>query len=235
MKRCPRCGQIYTDDLLYCLQDGNELLTEYAETETPTVVRPPRAEPQPTAKSYLKYLAIALIALLAMGFAGAVGAYFVWNMLGGENDRAVSDPAPRPTPTATAQPTRTPAFQNNEPQNSQANIERPAPPRNSANTNRTAENDDEPDFVDPGPTRINFRRGRVSETVSGRVSKRRDFVLRTSSGQNLTARINSERNCVVFPEGRSDLDFVTPQGDSRLTLINNCPATVPFRMNVTVR
>jgi hypothetical protein len=234
MKRCPRCGQIYTDDLLYCLQDGNELLPEYAETETPTVVRPPRPASQPAGKPYLKYLAIALVALLAMGIAGAAGAYFVWSKLSSGDDRPSGDPTPRPSPTAPAQPTRTPAFQNKEPQDTPTNVERPTPPRNSANTNVTP-NDDESDFVDPGTTRINFRRGRVSETVSGRISEKRDFVLRTLTGQYLTARVTSDRDCVLFADGMSETEYVTPQGDSRLSLRNNCRAPVRFSLRVTVR
>ena len=231
MKRCPRCGQIYTDDLLYCLQDGNELLPQHIETETPTVIRPPKTAPQGSGKPYLKYLAIALVALLAMGVAGAVGAYFVWNKLSGDDDRTAAEPTPKPTATASAQPTRSPAFQNKEPQNPSANV---PTPRTPANTNARPEADD-PGFVDPGTTRINFRRGRVSETVSGRINKDRDFVLRTLSGQFLNATVTSERNCVVFRNGGSSEEFVTPGGDSRLALINNCPAAVPFRLSVTVK
>jgi len=232
MKRCPSCGQIYTDDLLYCLQDGNELLPQYIETETPTVVRPPRTEQPRPVKPYLKYLAIALIALFAMGIAGAVGAYFVWNKLSAEDGRSAADRTPHPSPTASVQPARSPAMQNKEPQDKPANIDRPAPPSPSANANGREPDDD---FADPGTTRITFRRGRVSESVSGRIYENRDFVLRTLSGQYLAARVTSERNCVEFAGGESAIEFETPQGDSRLTLINNCPATVPFKLNITVR
>ena len=234
MKRCPQCGQIYTDDLLYCLQDGNELLPQYIESETPTVVRPPKTAPQRSGKPYLKYLVIALVALLALGIAGAAGAYFVWTKLSSENNRAATDPTPRPSPTIATQPTRSPAFQNKEPQATPANVAVPTPPA-PANTDRRPSDDTEADFVDPGTTRINFRRGRVSEIVSGRVSEDREFVLRTLAGQYLTARVTSERNCVEFSDGGSAIEFETPQGDSRLTLINNCPAPVPFKLNVTVR
>ena len=232
MKRCPRCGQIYTDDLLYCLQDGNELLPQYIETETPTVVRPSRTEQPRSPKPYLKYLAIALIALFAMGIAGAVGAYFVWNKLSAEDDRSAAEATPRPSPTASAQPTRSPALQNKEPQDKPANIDRPAPPSPPANTDDRERNND---FTDPGTTRIAFRRGSVSESVNGRIRANRDFVLRTLSGQYLTARVTSARNCVVFRDGESSAEYVTQQGDSRLTLINNCPGTSAFRLNVSVR
>ncbi len=234
MKRCPQCGQIYTDDLLYCLQDGNELLPQYIETETPTVVRPPKTAPQTSGKPYVKYLAIALVALLAMGIAGAAGAYFVWNKLSGGNDRVATDPTPRPSPTASPQPTRSPVFQNKKPQATPANVAIPTPPA-PANTDRRSPENTDPDFVAPATTRINFRRGSVSETVSGHISKDRDFVLRTLAGQYLTARVTSERNCVEFYDGGSTIEFETPQGDSRLTLINNCPAPVPFKLSVTVR
>ena len=234
MKRCPRCGQIYTDDLLYCLQDGNELLPQYDETETPTVVRPPQNTQQREGKPYLKYLAIALVALLAMGIAGAAGAYFVWNKLSGGNERAGADPTPRPSPTASVQPTRSPASQNKEPEPTPGNVAIPTPPP-QADTKPRAPDSADPDFVDPGTTRINFRRGRVSETVSGSISEERDFVLRTLAGQYLTARVNSERNCVEFPDGESAIEFETSQGDSRLSLINNCPAPVRFSLTVTVR
>lgn len=234
MKRCPQCGQIYTDDLLYCLQDGNELLPQFIETETPTVVRLPKTAPQRSGRPYLKYLTIALVSLIAVGTAGAIGAYFVWVKLSGENDRVAKEPTPRPSPTVAAQPSRSPAFQNKEPEAAPANVAVPTPPA-PANTDRRPSDDAEPDFVDPGTTRINFRRGRVSETVRGRISKDRDFLLRTLAGQYLTARVTSERNCVEFPSGGTATEFETPQGDSRLTLVNNCPAPVPFKLNVTVR
>ena len=234
MKRCPHCGQIYTDDLLYCLQDGNELLPQYIETETPTVVRTPKTTSQRSGKPYLKYLAIALVALLALGIAGAAGAYFVWTKLSGETDRAVANPTPRPTPSATAQPAKSPPLQNKEPQTPPANAATPKP-RASENTNGSAPDDDGPELVDPSTTRITFRRGRESETVTGYVTANRDFLLRTVSGQNLSARVTSERDCVTFPDGERAVGFVTPQGDSRLTLINNCQSLGRFRLSVTVR
>ena len=229
MKRCPQCGQIYTDDLLYCLQDGKELLPQYIETETPTIVRPPQKTQQRSGKPYLKYLAIGLVALVAMGIAGAAGAYVVWNKLAAGTNRAAADPTPRATPSASLQPTRTPALQEKEPQSTPANLTTPTPSR------EPDKDIDESTFADPGTTRISFRRGGVGETVSGRINKNRDFVLRTLAGQYLTARVTSQRDCVEFPDGEADVEFETPQGDSRLTLVNNCPAPVSFRLTVTVR
>lgn len=227
MKRCPRCGQIYSDDLLYCLQDGNELLPQYEETETPTVVRPASKSGNP----YLKYLAIALLAFFAIGIVGAVAAYVVWSKLGGGGTTAGSSP----TPTPTIGPTRTPSPRNSEtPNRAVANLT-PHDGRDPDDLENRKSDTTEPAFTDPATTRITFRRGRESESVSGRVRNGRDFVLRTLAGQYLTARVSSDRGCVTFAGGDTVTDFPTTQGDSRVSIVNNCPAPVRFRLTVAVR
>lgn len=225
MKRCPRCGRTYSDDLLYCLQDGNELLPQYEETETPTVVRP---APN-SGNRYLKYLAIALLALLAIGIAGAVGAYVVWTNLGKGGEIANLKPTPTPTPAA---PTPTPSnapTPSRTPGNRNSNERRDLDEANNGNF-RT-----EPELTDPATTRIAFRRGRESESVSGRVRSGRDFVLRTLAGQYLSASVASDRGCVTFAGGGTNTDFPTTQGDSRISIVNNCPAPARFRLTVAVR
>ena len=221
MKRCPRCGQIYSDELLFCLQDGSELLDQFDEQETPTVVRRPRDQ----APSYLKYLAIALVLLLVIGFAGAIGAYIVWNKLAGGGTTHQS-PTPSQTPATRISPTPNPS-----PTARETPVNVNGPPRNT--NSRPSEN--ETDFVDPGTTRITFRRGGVGETVNGWVNQKRRFVLRTLEGQNLAAETSSELGCVVFDDGSTRTEFITEQGDTRISIRNNCPAPVRFRLSVTVR
>ena len=214
MKRCPRCGQIYSDDLLYCLQDGASLLLQEDDgSETPTVVRSPRGR----GTSYVSLALIAAAVLLFACIAGGLGAYFVWKALN-EGEEIASQTASSPSPVPSASPGRTPSP---APRTPPPAPERPPNP--------------EANLVDPGPARIAFRRGRESETVSGWVNSRREFLLRTVAGQSLRAEVTSELGCVFFADGGSSVEFSTPQGDSRIAIRNNCPAPVRFRLSVTVR
>lgn len=87
----------------------------------------------------------------------------------------------------------------------------------------------------PQPTaRIKFGRGRVSESVSGKVYSERSFVLEAMSGQYLSATVNGG-GCVNFSNGGSSTGFTTVRGDNRLTLVNNCQTEGSFSLTVTIR
>lgn len=232
MKRCTLCGQIYSDELVYCLQDGTALVADQTDAEIPTVVRPHR--PEQARSSFLKYAAVAIFGLLAVFVAGAIGALVVWNWVASPGGETAENTQlkPSPTPSATAPsrtPTSTPA-----PSPTAANVRsEPTPTRSPTPVDDEEEDDD--GFQDPGTARINFRRGRVSENVSGRIARSRSFVLRTLGGQFLTASIGSPRGCVVFANSGASTAFSTQQGDSRLDIRNNCERPVRFSLNVTVR
>lgn len=247
MRRCPQCGQIYSDDLIYCLQDGSSLLGASEAEETPTAVRPPRPNVIVRRKRPVaKYLALGLLALLGVAAAGAVGAYFVWSSLGKPQNQetATADPTtptPRRSPVIQTTPTATPKEdekdQNGRLADQQRERERLAEERREQNDLEAEDQDvdSEPAFSDPGAARIRFRRGRVSETVSGRINRSRSFVLYTLSGQNLSASVRSDRNCVVLENGASSMSFTTSIGDSRVSVKNNCPRPARFDLTVTVR
>ena len=213
---------------MYCLQDGSALVGDQAEAETPTVVRPPRTiakSPSPL----LKYLAVASLSLLVILIAGAAGAFLVWNWLAAPAE----DTARNVQPTITPQRLETPnprAVRTPTPRPANTTDDQHEPPSPAPDNSSPDE-----DFVDPGVSRINFRRGRDSETISGRVDRERSFVLRTLGGQYLSSSINSPGNCVVFAGGSTSTGFSTSNGDSRLDLRNNCGQPARFTLTVTVR
>ena len=87
----------------------------------------------------------------------------------------------------------------------------------------------------PQPTaRIKFGRGRVAESVSGKIYTQRSFVLEARSGQYLSASVNGG-GCVVFSNGSSSVGFTTSSGDNRLTLVNNCNSEASFSLTVAIR
>ena len=76
MKRCPNCNQTYSDENIFCLHDGTQLV--FDAPDVPTVIRPSPFSQQPVqpvrqgVNPLFAYLAIALFALVA---GGAVVAY----------------------------------------------------------------------------------------------------------------------------------------------------------------
>lgn len=248
MKRCPRCGQIYTDDLTYCLQDGAALRPDQPEIEEPTIVRPHAAmRPERRPNSVLKYVIVGAAALFVLGLVGAAGAYIILSRLGTgsspiENVNVTPQPTvtPEVTPSikVTASPTPDPldSSLNDEMEQLERELNRLEEElRKSEEQNRTEGEKDAPAIADADTSRIEFRRGSVGETVAGRVRNSRSFVLRTLAGQTLFASVRSQGDCVVFADGSADIRFATRQGDSRLDLRNNCGGAKRFRMFVTVR
>lgn len=92
-----------------------------------------------------------------------------------------------------------------------------------------------PPSYPPQPTaRIKFGRGRVAESVSGKVYTQRSFVLEARSGQYLSASV-SGGGCVTFSNGGTSIGYNTTSGDNRLTLVNNCDREASFSMTVAIR
>jgi LCCL domain len=108
MKRCPKCGQTFTDDNLnYCLSDGTPLSDE---NSAPTVVIP-KTEQSRKGSSVLLMAAIALFALLIGGILGGLFFYnYNHDAVNVRVDRKGTSPLPtspakpQPSPTSPANP-----------------------------------------------------------------------------------------------------------------------------------
>ena len=242
MKRCPQCGQTYTDDLMYCLTDGTPLTQHFPEPEQPTLVR---AKKTGGVSPVFKYLTVALLLVLVLLAAGGIGLFYVFQ------HRAAITPANNTgtntvsfrTPTPSSTPDQTEAQVNSNLQKQQDDLEREKQRlaeerrqleearRNQANTAVP----EPPPASDPGRTRITFGRGRVSDTTSGTIVRSRSFVLRTLSGQRLHARVRSPEGCVEFDNGSNSISFDTAEGDSTIRLRNNCDRPIAFVLVVAVR
>ena len=106
---------------------------------------------------------------------------------------------------------------------------------NKTPDNKAPANVSAPTVADPPTARITFHRGSIEETVTGTVVKKRSYVLRTLSGQTLSATIRSSGNCAEFSNGSNSQTYETEQGDSSLTIVNNCMTPTSFKMTVFIR
>lgn len=246
---CPQCGRTYADDMIYCLQDGSALSPEPASAaagEEPTVVRAPRRTGPAIAANlsgrrstgWLKWAIPAVLLLIVAAVAAIAAVLFLRPMLVPSSDEQAAPTNASPSPQRPAE--NRPAFPSPTP--TPARMETPArteAPRENRNTGESEEPDDNADrderFSDPGPSRITFRRGADGETVAGRISRERSFLLYTMAGQRLNARVQSGDGCVEFAGGGTSTAFSTPQGDNRVTIVNNCDRPARFTLSVTVR
>lgn len=227
MKSCPQCGRSFPDEYSFCLSDGTTLNPEPARVdEEATVVRPQTRDRIKTSTILLFTLAV----ILTLTLGATIGVLYVFwprQQTAQQSQSEKASPTPTvtpqepqstPTPERTIQPRRTPApsLQNT-----------PTPPRPLG---------DGPELAsDPGVTRISFRPGRASDTVSGSVVKNRAYVLYAKNGQNLTATVRSNAGCVTFDGGSPRITYSTKEGDNALTLVNNCGEPRPFRLTVRIR
>lgn len=87
-------------------------------------------------------------------------------------------------------------------------------------------------------TRINFRRGSTSASVSGSLAPgaQRTFVLTAKSGQNLRGNISSGNGGVRFNHGESvtTLGYVTESGDNYVYIINTGKKATNFTLTVSI-
>jgi cytoskeletal protein RodZ len=234
MKQCPQCGSIYSDDTLnYCLTDRASLVPASMGQDTPTVVREYPVAPQTQVinsasgvSPVFKYVAVGLVVLLLMLAGAGLAAWMFWN----SRTEQTQVPNASPTPAAGTTPSRTPSANAVVKSDNKAE---PSPTKAPA-ASPTVPVKDIPEN-DPGTGRITFRKGSVSQTVSGTAVHSRSFVLRTMAGQSLRATVTSARGCVEFDAGGSSVEFTTPSGDVSLDLRNTCGEPVAFSMTVTVR
>ena len=233
MKTCPQCGKTYPDEYAFCLSDGAPLNDPVvAADEEPTVVRQPQpAPPQRTrqrmATSTILLFVLAGILTLALGATIAV-LYAFWPRRGAVEQAKTTEPTPTATPTPNrSSPSPSPTVPPQTPAP-------PPTPEDESNPDETPPAGDERP-ADPGTTRITFGRGRIEETLSGRVSSNRSFALYAKPGQNLTARVQSEEDCVQFDDESRRLSYETNGGDNLITLVNTCDAPARFTMSVRIR
>ena len=90
-------------------------------------------------------------------------------------------------------------------------------------------------------TRITFRRGSTSASVSGNLAPgaARTFVLSAKSGQNLRAKLSSGNGNVRFsdPEGPGKLASiarVAENGDNEIYIANNGKTATKFTLTVSI-
>jgi hypothetical protein len=142
------------------------------------------------------------------------------------NANANAEPA-----AAGAQPRATEAPNGAEPAPAQgeraADREEPPPP--------SQVNEAEPEMPRHSTSRIRFGRGKVSQTVSGRIGESRSYLLYTLDGQSLSATVRSPGGCVTFAGGGTSTGFTTSTGDQSLRLENNCGRPAAFSMTVRVQ
>lgn len=90
-------------------------------------------------------------------------------------------------------------------------------------------------------TRISFRRGSTSASVSGNLAPgaERRYVLTARSGQRLNARISSGNRQVIFGDAGEAIIttnyFVTKNGDNELVVLNNGNKATKFTLTVSIR
>jgi len=233
MKRCPSCQQTYSDEISFCLMDGTALQPEFDE-ERSTLVREPRVASQPNSPSRkFPLVGCSVVALLALI---AIGVALVVIFLVRDSSKGVANQT-----NATNIDANAVNKQLSNLQEQQKEIERQK--QELANEQKTIEDQKKkpqanivsPTATDPPTSRIKFRRGSVQETVSGSVIKRRSYVLQTLSGQFLSAEVRSSGNCVVLSNGSTSQSYVTNQGDSSLTVVNNCTSPANFSLTVVIR
>ncbi|MBK6723179.1 MAG: hypothetical protein IPO41_04145 [Acidobacteria bacterium] len=92
-------------------------------------------------------------------------------------------------------------------------------------------------------TRISFRRGSTSASVSGNLvpGKVRYFVLTARSGQKLNAKISSGNGSVSFSDysgdggGVTSFQYVAENGDNELVIVNSGKKATNFTLTVSIR
>jgi len=226
MKNCPKCGQSFLDEYLYCLSDGTPLVAQASPPEELTVIRKPKREGMKTSTVLLFILA----GVLTLALGATIGVLYVfWPrqtaveqvQRNGASERPAANQRqsqPTVTPEPTVQPERTPTPKKEDSPPPQ----RPSPPAPT-------------DAGDPGPTRISFRAGRVSETLTGTVSNFRTYLLYAKDGQTLTASVRSDDDCATFDGGSTRISYPTGSGDNPIPLVNNCDGQARFTLTVSIR
>lgn len=255
MKQCPQCRQYFSDDTHFCLSDGTPLIAADDTPEEMTVIRPQNIQPTPPsvqkgASPIFVYLTVGLLLLLLIGGVVAVGLFALSRMSGGNTNVEIAKESNK-TPSGFLPPKKDNEQEKIDQQkaNLQQQQDQLEKEKQRLADERKKLNEDKNKPVEtPVPTppppatpypaqptaRIKFGRGRVSESVSGKIYTERSFVLQARSGQYLSAAV-SGGGCVTFSNGGTSFGYVTSSGDNRINLVNNCRAEASFSLTVSIR
>jgi cytoskeletal protein RodZ len=212
MKRCPHCNNLFDDINDFCLNDGTPLTAaiqiDYASQETPTVAA--QRQQQPIGSGRIKWiLPILLLSALLIAAVGVIG-FLLVTRNNTEANKANSQQnvavvnKSTPTPKPTETATKTPT---------------PTPKE---------------DY--PATTRLKFNKGAVTTKYDGDINANdsRSFVLACAAGQELSAVVASDDDCVEFKQGGDSYDTVTSKGDNIVTIKNTCSNKTTFRIEISV-
>lgn len=227
MKRCPQCQQLYTDQNLFCLNDGTILLFDSSNPplcsdDTPTVSirqvsNPNSSKSSLSHSSNLIYAALGLVAVAVL-----VLGYFVFAFRFVENKSVA---ATQPSPTVEALPHEFKAENVVKSVTPQVESVLPAAAKPKSVTGGSAQ------------TRIKFARGSVTGNAVGHLAAEASqrFVLTAKSGQFLSAMISSGNDCVVFSNNAASAYFATGSGNNYLFVKNICAGQSGFTVTVSIR
>jgi len=231
MNRFPTCQQTFSDDISFCLQDGTPLGFAFDQHEHATIVRgDPVAQSAPPARS--PFLTCSIIAVLCLILVGVIGGIIFALSYSSPSVRNAANQSNKDQDVINQQKANL--------QDQQAEIDRQK--QEIANARKTLDDKKK----DPGnrstspphdqpPTRINFRRGSIEETVTGSVYVGRSYLFRTRVGQYLSGTVTSANDCVVFGNGATSAGYTTDSVDSSLTILNKCGDPLDFSLTVTIR
>lgn len=216
MKQCPQCNDLFDDINDYCLNDGTPLSVSIqsfpSQQEMPTVVVPRQHDSPARGSGRLKWIIpILLLSALLIAAVGVIGFLLV---------------------------TRNNSTEANKNSNSQQNVavaKTPTPkPTETATKTPTPTPKDEAEY--PATTRLKFEKGQVQTRFDGEINTNdsRSFVLACAAGQELSAAVASDENCVKFKQGGEDYDAITSKGDNFVTIKNTCSKKITFRIEIAV-
>lgn len=253
MKYCPLCRQTYADEILYCVSDGNDLVSDIEEVtvvKPPPPVLPPLPPPLPPPARHsigpaAKYSALGCFIFLLLG-AGIL--VFVMYKATSPLSSKSETPSEAETIANVSTEVKNAASQEQsrldeqkaELRKEQARIEREklklADERGKLDARNAAEAAAplSPAKPDKPAARINFRPGNMQETISDTVNSERSFMLRAKAGQFLSASVTSN-GCVRFGDGSTTTNSSTISGDNYITITNNCRMAASFNLTVNIR
>jgi hypothetical protein len=232
MKHCPQCKSTFSDDNIFCLEDGTPL-QHYAEPanrslsgDMPTVVLP-NASQKVDSEAPVQHHGIGLyLVVVILAFLVVIMGFFLFYKFSPGNGKPVADntavaankennkEARSPGPPAT--PASTPALSNAKP---------PVQPPIQT-----------PVYL-PAQSRVRFGKGKLSANVAGLIpaGANRSLVLACRSGQYLSSSISSPGGCVSFTGGGANTDTYTVSGDNFLYIKNNCGTDGSFNMTIFIK
>jgi hypothetical protein len=214
MKRCPQCNKLFDDINDYCLNDGTPLTiasqADYSSHEMPTVVAQRQQEPIARGSGGMKWI-IPILLLTAM-LVAAVGVIAFLLVTRNSNE----------------------ANKNANAQQNVAVVNKTPTPKPTETAVKTPTPTPKEDY--PATTRLKFNKGDVTTKYDGEINgdDSRSFVLACAAGQELSAVVASDGNCVEFKSGGDNYDTTTSNGDNVVTIKNTCSKKTTFRIEVSV-